>query len=150
MRTTTSVKPGLCSSPVHDYLEQLHTEFSQVADGQVATYIPELAKANPNWFGICLVTMNGSVYEVGDSAQAFTIQSISKAVRLWIGSRGPWPRRRARTGGSGSPQVMPLTRSASIRTQAPAQSDDQCRRHRNCRTEFPARCRKPGSNVSWK
>jgi len=78
MRTTTSVKPGLCSSPVHDYLEQLHTEFSQVADGQVATYIPELAKANPNWFGICLVTMNGSVYEVGDSAQAFTIQSISK------------------------------------------------------------------------
>src|SRR6266850_6535197 len=78
MRTNTSVKPGLCSSPVHDYLEQLHTEFSQVADGQVATYIPELAKANPNWFGICLVTVNGAVYEVGDSAQAFTIQSISK------------------------------------------------------------------------
>src|SRR5882724_2104162 len=67
-----------CASPIQDYLEQLHTEFSRINEGKVAAYIPELAKANPNWFGICLVTMNGSVYEVGDSAQAFTIQSISK------------------------------------------------------------------------
>src|SRR5204863_6069395 len=61
-----------------DYLEQLHAEFSPVTDGKVATYIPELAKANPNWFGICLVSLNGAVYETGDSAQPFTIQSISK------------------------------------------------------------------------
>src|SRR5262249_4284306 len=40
--------------------------------------IPELAKANPDWFGICMVTANGSLYEIGDSRQAFTIQSISK------------------------------------------------------------------------
>jgi len=68
----------LCSSPVQDYLQDLHTEFSRVTDGKVATYIPELAKADPNWFGICLVTVNGAVYEIGDSAQPFTIQSISK------------------------------------------------------------------------
>src|SRR5437773_171488 len=72
-----NTKP-LCSSPVHDYLERLHNEFSPLADGEVATYIPELAKADPNWFGICLVTMNGAVYEIGDSTQPFTIQSISK------------------------------------------------------------------------
>ncbi|MEI9865089.1 MAG: glutaminase A [Limisphaerales bacterium] len=66
------------TSPVLDYLEQLHQEFSAVNDGTVATYIPGLAKANPNWFGICLVTATGSVYEVGDSRQPFTIQSISK------------------------------------------------------------------------
>ncbi len=60
------------------YLEQLHREFGTVTDGKVATYIPELAKANPDWFGICLVTTNGTVYEVGDSLQPFTIQSISK------------------------------------------------------------------------
>src|SRR6266436_530999 len=69
---------ALCASPVQDYLEQLHAEFSRITDGKVATYIPELAKASPNWFGICLVTMNGAVYETGDSAQPFTIQSISK------------------------------------------------------------------------
>src|SRR6185369_8433510 len=73
----TGVKQ-LCSSPVQDYLQDLHTEFSRVTDGKVATYIPELAKANPNWFGICLVTVSGAVYEIGDSAQPFTIQSISK------------------------------------------------------------------------
>src|SRR5204863_8064269 len=39
---------------------------------------PELARANPDWLGICLVTCSGSVYEVGDTAQPFTIQSISK------------------------------------------------------------------------
>ena len=44
----------------------------------MATYIPELAKADPEWFGICLVTAGGQVYEAGDTRQAFTIQSISK------------------------------------------------------------------------
>ena len=67
-----------CSSPVLDYLGRIHSEFKTVTDGQVATYIPELAKADPNWFGICLVTATGNVYEVGDSRQQFTIQSISK------------------------------------------------------------------------
>ncbi|MCI0743857.1 MAG: glutaminase A [Verrucomicrobia subdivision 3 bacterium] len=67
-----------CTSPVLDYLRDLHREFASVTEGKVATYIPELAKADPNWFGICLVTANGTVYEVGDSRQPFTIQSISK------------------------------------------------------------------------
>ncbi len=68
----------ICASPVTDYLAMLHREYAGVAEGNVATYIPELAKANPGWFGICLVTANGHVYEVGDSRQSFTIQSISK------------------------------------------------------------------------
>src|SRR5690349_234726 len=66
------------SSPVMDYLNDLHQQFRSVTDGNVATYIPELAKADPNWFGICLVTATGHIYEVGDSRQPFTIQSISK------------------------------------------------------------------------
>ena len=66
------------TSPIQDYLEKLRHEFATVKDGDVATYIPGLAKANPDWFGICLVTATGAVYEVGDSRQPFTIQSISK------------------------------------------------------------------------
>ena len=65
-------------SPVLEYLQRLHSEVAAITEGKVATYIPELAKADPNWFGICLVTANGAVYEVGDSRQEFTIQSISK------------------------------------------------------------------------
>lgn len=66
------------TSPIQDYLQSLHHSFAGTTDGKVATYIPELAKANPNWFGICLVTATGNIYEVGDAQQPFTIQSISK------------------------------------------------------------------------
>src|SRR5689334_5876263 len=66
------------SSPVQDSLAHIYRDISAVKDGAVATYIPELAKADPDWFGICLVTASGAIYEVGDSQQEFTIQSISK------------------------------------------------------------------------
>ena len=66
------------TSPVQDFLQHIYQEFAAVKEGEVATYIPELAKANPDWFGICLVTANGAVYEIGDTDQEFTIQSISK------------------------------------------------------------------------
>ena len=69
---------GASVSPIQDYLRELHARYIGLGDGQVATYIPELAKANPDWFGICLVTTEGHVYEVGASQQHFTIQSISK------------------------------------------------------------------------
>src|SRR5262249_17050030 len=49
-----------------------------LCDGQVATYIPELGKADPDDFGICLVTTKGRVFETGQCDRAFTIQSISK------------------------------------------------------------------------
>jgi glutaminase len=74
----TVEKISITSSPISDQLEELHRKFSGISDGAVATYIPELAKANPDWFGICIVTTNGGIYEAGDSRQEFTIQSISK------------------------------------------------------------------------
>ena len=67
------------NSPIQDYLEKIHREIAKLKNGAVASYIPELAKADPDLFGICLVTATGSVYEVGDSRHPFTIQSISKA-----------------------------------------------------------------------
>ncbi len=65
-------------SPVMDYLRNVHSECARLTDGDVATYIPELARANPDWFGVCIVSATGAVYEVGDTRQPFTIQSISK------------------------------------------------------------------------
>lgn len=67
-------------SPIQEYLEQLHARYAADSSGNVADYIPELAKASPNWFGICIATRDGHVYEVGDTRQPFTIQSISKAL----------------------------------------------------------------------
>ncbi|MEI9895790.1 MAG: glutaminase A [Chthoniobacter sp.] len=74
----TAEKISLTSSPISDQLEELHRKFLSITDGAVASYIPELLKANPEWFGICIVTTNGGIYEAGDSRQEFTIQSISK------------------------------------------------------------------------
>ena len=66
------------ASPVQTYLEGLLARFASLNAGRVADYIPELQLANPDWFGICIATQDGHVYEVGDAGQAFTIQSISK------------------------------------------------------------------------
>jgi glutaminase len=66
------------ASPVERYLTALHARLVGLEDGEVATYIPELAKADPRWWAICVATTDGHVYEVGDSRQLFTIQSISK------------------------------------------------------------------------
>lgn len=67
------------TSPFRNYLSDLHEQYRSLNDGAVADYIPELALANPEWFGICTVTQGGQVFEVGDCDQLFTIQSISKA-----------------------------------------------------------------------
>jgi glutaminase len=67
-------------SPIQEYLKTLHSRYATVMDGHVADYIPELSKADPRHFGICIATRDGHVYEVGDTRQSFTIQSVSKAL----------------------------------------------------------------------
>lgn len=67
------------TSPFRNYLNNLYETYRPVHDGTVADYIPELALAKPEWFGICVVTADGQVFEVGECDQTFTIQSISKA-----------------------------------------------------------------------
>jgi glutaminase len=69
---------------IQTLVEHLHDRYAAHSDGELATYIPELAKANPNHFGICLVTAEGRIFETGDSHQPFTIQSISKPFTFGI------------------------------------------------------------------
>jgi glutaminase len=72
------LKENNISSPIQNYLQSLHNKYAQLREGAVASYIPELSTANPDWFGICIATTDGHVYEVGDTRHPFTIQSISK------------------------------------------------------------------------
>ena len=65
-------------SPIHSALFEIYREYRENFSGEVASYIPELAKVNPALFGIALATADGEIYEVGDARQLFTIQSISK------------------------------------------------------------------------
>lgn len=63
---------------VQNYLDRIRDEYRTVNDGTLADYIPELAEADPTRFGFSLSSGDGYVYESGDSALEFTIQSISK------------------------------------------------------------------------
>lgn len=63
---------------LQELIEELHQRHVPRNDGEVAAYIPELGKADPEDFGICVATSDGRIFETGDSAHTFTIQSISK------------------------------------------------------------------------
>jgi glutaminase len=54
------------------------------SDGKVASYIPELMKANPDDLGICVSTLEGEEFCAGEADVKFTIQSISKVITLML------------------------------------------------------------------
>ncbi len=66
-------------SRVDALIAEAHERYAGDADGMVADYIPILAEANPDWFGLALVGVNGSTHTAGDADLTFSIQSISKA-----------------------------------------------------------------------
>jgi glutaminase len=68
----------MTASPIDAYLARLHQDWLPDRSGAVADYIPPLALADPGSFGITVTTTEGHSYEVGDSRERFTIQSMSK------------------------------------------------------------------------
>ena len=66
-------------------LKQAYLMGKKMTDkGNVATYIPELGKANPDDLGICVYTKYGQKIFVGDTSVRFSIQSVSKVISLAI------------------------------------------------------------------
>jgi len=63
---------------VQAVLKELVTELKEEKSGNVATYIPELEKVDPDLFGVSIMTCAGKMYSVGDKDKAFSIQSICK------------------------------------------------------------------------
>jgi glutaminase len=79
VNATKGVGQAPVRPPLQQFLEDCHARFSADISGEVADYIPELKKANPDHFGISLASIDGHLYEVGDTDVPFTIQSMSKA-----------------------------------------------------------------------
>jgi glutaminase len=73
---------------VIDYQKIFHeiaSELRGVDDsGEVATYIPELSKVDPNKLGIHLTTVEKLHYSFGDANEKFSIQSIAKVFSLTL------------------------------------------------------------------
>ncbi|MEE1740427.1 glutaminase A [Streptomyces sp. BE147] len=59
-------------------LRVLRAEFIGVREGEPADYIPQLALADPDAFGLALVSMDGHRYSTGEADVPFTLQSVSK------------------------------------------------------------------------
>lgn len=66
-------------------LDRVHAAVKPIiGTGNVASYIPELAKVSPAHFGIAIVDLEGQVYRTGDAEVPFSIQSISKLFGLTL------------------------------------------------------------------
>ena len=64
-------------------LENIYQSISPYAkEGKPADYIPELAKVDPDQFGMCLHTIYGEIYSIEQADTRFSIQSISKVFSL--------------------------------------------------------------------
>lgn len=48
--------------------------------GEVATYIPQLSRQNPDWFGVSICTVDGQRWNKGDTKIPYTVQSTCKPI----------------------------------------------------------------------
>jgi glutaminase len=115
------------TTPVHCYLEGLHSRLAEDDSGVIADYIPELALADGSSFGIALATVDGAIYEVGDTRLPFTIQSISKPLTfaMALESRGEMVREQVGVEPTGEPfngidldPLNPLVNAGAILTRS--------------------------------
>ena len=66
-------------------LDRVHAAVKPlIGSGNVASYIPELAKVASDQFGIAMVDLAGNVYKAGAADTPFSIQSISKLFALTL------------------------------------------------------------------
>lgn len=75
-RVSTGTLPA--APDVAALLREAWDRYRTINDGTVADYIPALAAAPPEQFGLCVVSVEGEVHAVGDADVSFSIQSISK------------------------------------------------------------------------
>ncbi len=59
-------------------LEELYQQQKSNYSGQIASYIPELARACPDHFAVSLMTVDGQMISIGDRQVQFSLQSTSK------------------------------------------------------------------------
>lgn len=67
----------------NEILEEIYDEVKPfLGQGQIADYIPELAHISPQKFGMAVQTIDGALFQIGDAAEKFSIQSVSKVFTL--------------------------------------------------------------------
>lgn len=75
-QVSTGALPGW--ERVEALVREAHSRFAQERGGSVADYIPVLAEADPELFGLAVIEVGGGLHDAGDAQHPFSIQSISK------------------------------------------------------------------------
>jgi glutaminase len=90
-KTKTKVKNEAEAGAYQMVLDNAYTKNKDLKDGKNADYIKELARVDPNIYGIAIVTVDGQIYTKGDINSRVSIQSISKVftVARVIEEQGP-------------------------------------------------------------
>lgn len=72
--------------PIEQVLQEIAIEVKPfLGEGKIADYIPALKDVNPNKFGMAYMDIQRSLHTVGDTNEAFSMQSISKVLTLMMG-----------------------------------------------------------------
>ncbi|XP_060786450.1 glutaminase kidney isoform, mitochondrial isoform X6 [Neoarius graeffei] len=66
------------------HIDELYETARTLSGGQVADYIPQLAKFSPDLWGVALCTVDGQRYTVGDTKVPFCLQSCVKPLKYAI------------------------------------------------------------------
>lgn len=65
-------------------VEEIYLETKKIKEGNVATYIPQLARVNPDLYAISVCTVDGQRFSIGDAEEMFCLQSTSKPITYCI------------------------------------------------------------------
>ncbi|XP_050314003.1 glutaminase kidney isoform, mitochondrial isoform X1 [Anthonomus grandis grandis] len=65
-------------------IEEIYWRCKDNTNGKVASYIPQLKRMSPNYWGVSICTIDGQRFSVGDVSIPFTIQSCSKPLTYGI------------------------------------------------------------------
>ncbi|XP_046469856.1 glutaminase kidney isoform, mitochondrial isoform X8 [Neodiprion pinetum] len=66
------------------HIEDFYWKCKTNTEGKVASYIPQLARMNPEYWGVSVCTIDGQRFSIGDTSLPFTLQSCSKPLTYAI------------------------------------------------------------------
>ncbi|XP_076636309.1 glutaminase isoform X3 [Colletes latitarsis] len=66
------------------HIEDFYWKCKSNSEGKVASYIPQLARMNPDYWGVSVCTIDGQRFSIGDTSIPFTLQSCSKPLTYAI------------------------------------------------------------------
>ncbi|MFF7415349.1 glutaminase A [Streptomyces lydicus] len=65
-------------------ISEIHARIKSDRRGEVADYIPQLKRVDPDKFGIALCTVDGQRFAIGETADAFPVQSVCKPINYCL------------------------------------------------------------------